>query len=142
MATKRFTMGPGTLTLGAGSDYGDISAQVTNMRVEWSESTTAGDDVDTLDGGTLTGDSDTSYAAVLAGNVVQDIDANGLVEWSWLNKGEEVPFVFVPNTVAARAVTGTTRVGPITLGGDVKDKTPRSDISWPCVGDPALGAAV
>ena len=137
MATKRYTVGPGTLTLG---DAGDIAAQVTNMRVEWAESTTSTDDVPTLDGGAIVGESSTSYAATLAGNVVQDIDANGLVEYTWANKGDEVPFTFVPSTAAGRSVTGVVRVGPITLGGDVKDRTPRSDISWPCVGDPVLGA--
>ena len=138
MATRRFTMGPGALTLGV---LGDQAAQVTNMRIEWSESTNTGDNVPTLDGGELTGDSDTTYTAVLAGNVVQDLEAAGLVAWSWANKGDEVPFTFVPNSAIGREVTGTVRVGTITLGGDVKDKTPRSDISWPCVGDPILGDA-
>ena len=139
MAIKRYTMGPGTLTLG---DYaGNVSAQVTNARVEWAESTSSTESIPVLSGEETGEESTTTYAATLAGNVVQDIDAGGLVEWTWSNKGEEVAFTFVPNTTKARRVTGTVRVGPVTLGGDVRDKTPRSDISWPCVGDPVLGAA-
>lgn len=138
MPTKRYTMGPGTLTL---TGPGDISAQITNARIEWSESTTNADRTPTLDGGAIEGDSSTSYTATLAGNVVQDLDAGGLVEWTWQNMGDEVAFSFVPNTAKGRAASGVVRVGPLTLGGDVEDKTPRSDFSWPCVGKPALGAA-
>lgn len=136
MAIKRFTMGPGTLTLG---ELGDLAAQVTAMRIEWSVNESSSDDMPVLSGEVLIGEADVTYTATLAGNVVQDIDAAGLVEFSWTNKGDNVPFVFVPNTEKGREVTGTVRVDPITLGGDVKDKAPRSDISWRCIGDPNLG---
>lgn len=136
MAIKRYTMGPGTLTLG---EHGDIAAQVTAMRVEWSVNESSSDDTPVLSGEVLQGEADVTYAATLAGNVVQDLDAAGLVEFTWTNKGVNVPFVFVPSTDKGRQVTGTVRVDPITLGGDVRDKAPRSDLSWRCIGDPDLG---
>lgn len=139
MPIKTFKMGPGTLKLGVAGAT-DASAQITNARVEWDESVTSTDAVPVLDGQELAGEDEATYAATLAGNVVQDIDAAGLVAWSWTNKGQVVDFEFVPNTVEGRAVTGQVRVVPITLGGDVKQR-PRSDISWSCIGDPELGAA-
>lgn len=136
MTIKKYTVGPGTLELGGTLG---IEAQVTAMRVEWSENVTTADTIAVLSGEETGGEEDADYRATLAGNVVQDIDAAGLVDYSWTNKGEEVPFVFVPNTAKGRSVTGVVAVAPITLGGDVKDKTPRSDISWRIIGDPTLG---
>jgi hypothetical protein len=96
MAIKKYTMGPGTLELGGTLG---IEAQVTAMRVEWTENVTTADTIAVLSGEETGGEEDADYRATLAGNVVQDIDAAGLVEYSWSNKGIEVPFVFVPNTV-------------------------------------------
>lgn len=140
MAIKKYTVGDGTLTIGAAPL--DISAQVTSMRIEWTENVTTADVIPVLSGEETGGEEEATYTAALAGNVVQDIDAAGFVEYSWTNKGTEVPFVFVPNTAKGRQVTGTVRVSPVTLGGDVRDKTPRSDISWSCIGDPVLGDVV
>lgn len=137
MPIKRYTVGDGSLTIGSAPL--DITAQVTSMRVEWSENVTSSDSVFVLSGEETGSEDEVSYTAQLAGNVVQDIDAAGLVEYSWTNKGTEVPFVFVPNTSKGREVTGVLRVSPVTLGGDVRDRTPRSDISWACIGDPVLG---
>lgn len=141
MPIKRYTVGPGTLTLGGGGSAFDLSAQVTNCRVEWSESTSNVDPIAVLTGEETGADSTTSYSATLAGNLIQDLTVAGTVAYTWAHKGEELPFTFVPSTAEGRAVTGTVRVGPITLGGDAKDKTPRSDFSWPCIGTPILGAA-
>jgi len=140
MPIRRYTMGPGSLTLGAGTPL-ELNAQVTNARIEWAESTTNVDPIPVLSGEEVGAESSTSYTATLAGNLIQDITAAGVVEYTWTNRGEEVPFTFVPNTAAGREITGVCRVGPITLGGDVRDKTPRSDFAWPCTTDPALGAA-
>lgn len=136
MAIKSYKMGPGTLKLGP-AGIQDVSCQVTNMRVEWDESVDTTDAVDVLCGEQLAAEETATYTATLAGNILQDIDAAGVVAYSWTNKGVNVVFEFIPNTVAARKVTGTVRVVPITLGGDVKSR-PRSDISWKCIGTPVL----
>ncbi len=140
MAIQSFQMGAGTLKLGpAGAE--DISGQVANCRVEWSEAVSTGEAVDVLTGEQLAGTDTSTLTAVLAGNVVQDIAAAGMVDYTWTNAGDEVDFEFIPNTVEARKVTGTVRLVPITLGGDVKTK-PRSDFSWACIGHPVLADVV
>lgn len=139
VATKSYKMGPGTLTVGAGPLA--LEQQLANARVEWSESVSGGtDDLDLLNGNVLEGDDGTpSYAATLAGNLVQDISAAGAVAWSWANKGTEQPFTFIPNATEARKVTGVCVPVPITVGGDVKT-TPRADFTWRCIGSPVLAA--
>lgn len=134
-------LGPGTLTVGAGEDQQGFTAQVTNMRIAWSSSVSAGEVIDLLDGSQLKDEDTVSYSAELAGNLVQDFSAAGTIEWSWAHKGEAHVFEFIPNTDAARKIVGTVRVGPIDLGGDVKKRN-RSDISWPCTVDPALSDVV
>lgn len=136
MAIKSYKMGPGTLKLGP-AGIQDVSCQVTNMRVDWSENVKTTDAIDMLCGEVLAAEDDVTHTATLAGNVLQDIDAAGVVAYSWTNKGVSVAFEFIPNTVSARKVTGTVRVVPITLGGDVKTR-PRSDISWTIIGTPVL----
>lgn len=136
MAIKRFKMGPGTLEL----DGTDHSAQVTACRVAWSASSTTTEATPVLSGEEIDASTTSDYTATLTANLVQDLDAAGMVEWSWLHAGEDVPVTFIPATDKGRQVTGTVTVGPIDLGGDVKDDRPRSDISWPFVGKPVLGA--
>lgn len=136
MPIKSYKLGDGTLKLGE-AGVQDVSCQVTNCRVEWSEQVTSTDDVDALCGETLKGEEEATYTANLAGNLVQDIDAAGAVAWSWDNKGTQVPVEFVPSTVAGRKVTGTVRIVPINLGGDVKTR-PRSDFTWKFTTDPVL----
>lgn len=135
---KSFKLGPGTLTLDPGGAALEVSAQITNGRIEWSESVNSTDPIPVLSGEELPGEDEVTYAATLAGNVVQDIDAAGLVAWSWTHKGETVNFTFVPSTTDGREVTGTVRVIPLTLGGDVNTRN-QSDFTWTCPSDPVLG---
>jgi hypothetical protein len=139
MTVQSYKLGPGTLTLGSAPL--DVSAQVTAMKVEWSENVTSGEDLDLLSGDSLLGDQDATYRANLAGNLLQDIAAAGVVDWSWTNKGTEQAFKFVPSTSEGRQITGVLVPVPITVGGDVKTR-PRSDITWRIVGDPDLAALV
>lgn len=137
MAIQSVKLGPGTLTFGAQ----DATSQVTNCRVEWSENVTAGDVTPVLSGEELRDDDQVSYTATLAGNVIQDILTAGFLAYTWANKGVEVAVDFVPNTVDGRKVTGTVRISPVNLGGDVKTRN-KSDFSFAFVGDPVLGDVV
>lgn len=133
-----YTLGPGVFEIGA-ADLA-VQAQLTNLRIEWSENVKSGDDLDFLDGSSEAGEQSATYRASVSGNVRQDLDAAGFVAYTWANKGEEVAFRFKPNDAVAREVTGVCVPVPITLGGDAKTK-PRSDFTFRCVGDPVLGVS-
>lgn len=136
-APKTYKLGPGKLTIGETGSAVDYEAQITGCTVAWDKDKE--DDVPVLSGGSLTGD--TTYTATLSGNVFQDLgEVAGLVEFSWANKGTEVPVVFIPSTDAGRQVTGTVIIDPIDVGGDEAKQRPRSDFEWAFVGEPALAA--
>lgn len=136
--TDYYRVGPGTLTLGTGLDEAEVSAQCSNARVTPSESVQSGDDIDLLDGSRLKGEDNVSYTFVLQGTMVQDLVATGFLAYSWEHKGEEVEFVYVPNTAREATVEGTCRIVPLEVGGAAKSR-PTSDFSFPCTGaDPAF----
>jgi hypothetical protein len=137
MPIKSFKMGDGTFKLGTGGTQ-DASCQVTNLRVTPSENVQTADAVPVLCGEELPQEDTVTVTWQLAGNVVQDIAATDLVAYTWTNASEVVDFEFVPNTVAARKVTGQCRIVPLELGGDVKSR-PQSDFTWAIIGTPVLG---
>jgi hypothetical protein len=138
-APNTYKLGPGTLKIGDVGSEVDYAAQITGCTVAWDKDKE--DDVPVLSGGSLTGD--TTYTATLSANLFQDLGVvNGLVEFSWANKGTEVAVTFVPSTAAGRQVTGTVIIDPIDVGGEEAKGRPRSDIEWAFVGEPALTAVV
>lgn len=137
MPVQSYTMGPGTLKLGTGGTQ-DASAQVVRFEVTPSESVDSGDTIDLLDGGQLKDADKVTLEWTASGEVVQDIAALGLVDYTWTNASEEVDFEFVPNTAADRGVTGVVRLVPLKVGGEAKTK-PRSEFEWAIVGTPVLG---
>lgn len=138
MAIQSFKMGPGTLTFDAGAQV--ASAQVTKCAVEADESVKTTDAIPVLSGEELPQQDDVSLAWKLTGSVIQDIQAAGLVAFTWDNASEEVSFAFVPNSVEDRQVSGTVRIIPLSLGGDVNLRN-TSDLSWAIIGTPVLAAA-
>lgn len=138
MAIQSYKPGPGTLTIGVAPL--DVSCQVTSMAVEPSESVSSSAAVDVLCGETLAGDDDVTLTYRLKGNLLQDLAAAGVVDYSWVNASDEVPFAFVPSTALGREVAGTVRVVPLKIGGDVKVRA-TSDLDWACVGTPTFGPA-
>lgn len=138
MAIQSYKPGPGLLTIGTVPL--DVSCQVTSMAVEPSENVTSSGVVDVLCGEQLTGDDDVNYTYRLKGTLLQDLAAAGVVDFSWINAGDEVPFSFTPSTALAREVSGVVRVGPLKIGGDVKVRA-TSDLDWACIGTPTFGPA-
>lgn len=137
MAIRNYKMGPGVLTLNPGAPF-EMNTQLTNARVEWSENVSTDDAIDALSGDQLQGNETADYTAKLAGTCVQDLEETGLLAFTWENMGVEMPFTFQPRDDALLTVTGTVRIAPLNLGGDVKSR-PTSDFSWSCVSDlPAL----
>jgi hypothetical protein len=135
MPIKSYKMKDGTLTIGETGSPVDFTSQVTKCVVKWSVD--EDDTVVVLSGEELPGEE--THTAVLQATVLQDLSDDGLVDYSWANKGAQVPFSFVPASAAARSISGMVKVRPIDVGGDV-NKRPTSDIEWPCVGEPVLGA--
>lgn len=141
MAIKSYKLGPGSLTLGAG--LLQINAQVRSMKVSASEKVTSTDPIPVLSGEELAGDEDVDYDYLLVGNVIQDIEVDGLTDWSWDNKGTPQPFEFIPSTETGRKATGTVVPVPLEFGGDVDlTKRPEAPVSWRIVGEPVLGTVV
>lgn len=136
--TDSFKLGPGTLTLGTDPDDAEFSMQLSNCRVDPSESVTAGARLNLLDGGELKDDDTATYSFVLAGTAVQDLIETGIVAYTWENKGETVAFVFVPVTAREASITGHVRIVPLSVGGDVKVRN-TATFSFACTGaDPVF----
>ncbi|MET0995458.1 MAG: hypothetical protein ABWY20_15860 [Mycobacterium sp.] len=126
-------LGPGVLTVGAVGSPLDFSGRVTKASVTWKVDTS--DDVPLLSGGTEAGDRE--YAATLEATVYQDdLTAGGLVDYSWVHKGETVPATFTPYA-DGRSITGELVVDPLDVGGDVGKKN-TSDLKWAFLGEPEL----
>ena len=129
-------LGPGTVQIGAVASEVDFECQITAAHVDWEVD--EGDDVTVLCGDTVPGAR--TYTANFAGTLLQDLGATaGIVEYSWLHKGETVPFVFVPNTTAGKQVSGSLIVDPLSVGGDEAGQNMTSDFEWAIVGEPVLG---
>lgn len=145
MAIQTYTIGPGKLLLGPDPEF-DVSGQVRNARVEPSESVTTREAIGVLSGEELPKVDSAEYTFVLAGTMLQSLVAAGVIDWSYDHAGEEMPFVFVPNDTALRAVKGVCRITPLTIGGDVPAPSARvtadppvTDFSWAIIGTPIFG---
>lgn len=125
----------GTMTLGA-SDL-DVAAQVLGAAVVPSEKVKETDPRPVLSGDELPGSSSASLSYRLKGKFLQDGGAAGVVAFSWTNAGDEVDFTLKPNDASAASVTGTVRVVPLQIGGDVSKTDPaESDFDWQIIGTP------
>jgi hypothetical protein len=135
---ETYDLGPGTLTLGAAPL--DVSAQMTQTAVECAETVNSTDAIKVLSGEELAQQDRVTLAWTLTFTALQDLAVAGLVQYTWDNASDEVPFVFVPSTAEGREVNGTVRIVPLKLGGDVNGGKPTSDASWRIIGTPTLGA--
>lgn len=130
VAHRAQKLGPGLLTIGEVGSTLDMSAQLTAVSVTWENEEE--EPLNVLSGEVIAGDD--TYIATLEGTVVQDLTEDGVIDWTWKNKGQVVPITFSPTSGEAQ-VTGRVKVGPINLGGDVNVKN-TSDVSWVFVGEP------
>lgn len=133
MPVNSTVLGPGRLEFGETGTLMDFSCQVTSVTVSMEPERE--DPTPTLCGDSLIGES--SYTATLEATLVQDLAETGIVAWSWENRGQTMPVVFVPNSAAGAEVTGSVVIDPISIGGDVKVRN-TSDVSWAFVGEPSL----
>lgn len=128
-------MGPGVLTVGAVGSPLDFSGRCTSAKI--TPKVDQEDNVTVLSGAVISGDRE--YSATLEATVYQDdlyAGAGGLIEYSWTNRGTEVPFSFTPYN-GGRSITGVLTIDPLEVGGDVGKKN-TTGLKWECVGFPEL----
>lgn len=135
MAIKRkpLALGPGALVFGETNKLLDISCQVTACKITFDSDSE--DDLPTLCGGVISGER--VYTSKIEFTAAQDIERDGLIDWSWKMAGQEVPFTFTPRNDEVAKVAGRVIVDPVELGGDVKKRN-TSDAEWSCVDLPVF----
>jgi len=120
----------GTLTLDAVA----FASQATNVNLT-PTTDTDGDELEVLSGETITPDDVTTWSLNIT--AVQDFDdPDGFVAFALTNAGELVPYSWAPNA-GGPTFTGTVRVRPVVIGGDVKVRN-TTDASWPCTDEPVV----
>ena len=132
MAFVDTRLGPGLLTVGTpGSEF---STQVSALTLTPSFDTTDG--TPTLAVPDPPAESSTKYT--LDGSAINDFtSATGLSRYAYDHDGEELAFVWTPNTDAGTTCTGTVVVQAFPMGGKVAEQLV-TDFSWPCVGKPVF----
>jgi hypothetical protein len=141
MAIKSYLLGPGVMELGAAPLV--VSSQMRSVTIKATEKVTQSEAIPVLSGEELEGDESTTYEWTAVLTFLQDLTADGSLDWSWENRGTEQPFRFVPSTAVGREVTGTLVPVPLDLGGAVdKTKRPESSTTWRIKGTPVLGTVV
>jgi hypothetical protein len=138
MPIKSYKVGPGVLTLGATPL--DVSCQMTSCTITPTENVTTEDAVHVLCGDTLPASDTVDYTYVLDGTLLQDLSTGGVIDYTWTNAGDEVPFSYIPNSDEDAEVAGTVRVIPLAVGGDVTTR-PTSDLGWAIIGTPTFTPA-
>lgn len=122
----------GLLTIGETGTPSEWGGQVraVSLAAEYDKE----DDIPVLSGEKLSGDE--TKTETLSGTVLDDYSATGSIfAFSKLNEGEELPFVWEPNSVdGGLRITGKIKMRQISIGGDV-DTRNENDFEFPIVGD-------
>ena len=96
------------------------------------------DDIVVLSGEKEAGDE--TKTETLSGTVLDDYSAAGSIfKFSKEHEGEELPFIWEPNTEAGLRITGVLKMRQISIGGDVDTKN-ENDFEFPIIGDTDAGA--
>jgi hypothetical protein len=136
--TKSAALGPGHLKVGETGSPREFATQLTKCALN--TDTKSDDPIDVLSGDQIAGED--TYTFTISGTLVQDYDLDSLELYCFENRGQEVPFVFVPSNAGEVQWSGTVKIRPVgTIGGDVKKKN-TSDFEFTIVGDPTAGELV
>lgn len=123
---KIHTLGPGVLQSTDSTLARDLSADVTKVLLNPSNSTD--DPINFLDGSQ---EINTTTSWNLEATVMDDYTQGGINNWCLVNAGKKIAMQFKPTTdTTAMGYTFTATIMPIGIGGDVKAKNTQ-DISWP-----------
>ena len=119
----------GTLTL----DGTDFACQAKSVKIVPPEQ---GDDIpeEVLCGDPLTDDTEKPWKLEIV--AIQDFaDADGLVNTSWVQQGQDMPFVWQPQGATGPTYSGVVTIWPIQVGGEMVKRL-ESDASWRCAAKP------
>lgn len=133
MAPRTTKVGPGTFTVGDTAEMLDVSQQVKSLTITWESDKE--DDDNVLSGDVIGGE--VTFTAKVTGTVNQDLVEGGFVEKTWNEKGNVVPFKYVPNSEAGATVNGRCILTPLDIGGDVKTRA-TAEFEFDCEGEPTL----
>jgi hypothetical protein len=136
MTIKFYELGDGVLILGAATD---VTAQVTDCTIKANESVKTVDAIETLSGEEIPELSKATITRTLTGTFIQDIDADGLVDWSEDNETTEQDFIFCPAEDPGRARKGVLYPVGIDFGGTVGPGAATSAFTWRIKGKPVKG---
>jgi hypothetical protein len=118
----------GTLTL----DALPFQSQATNVALE-PDVSEDGDSLEVLSGETIDPDEVTTWALTV--EAVQDFDdPAGFVRFCKDEAGTVVPFTWAPSGVTGPEYSGSIKVRPVKIGGDVNTRL-TTPASFPVVGD-------
>ena len=131
------TLGPGSLKIGVTATAREWAGELTKTSLE--VDTSSEDPTPTLDGGEIDGED--TYAYSLKGTIMQSFDFDSLEKFCHENKGKVLPFVFTPNNAGGIDWSGSVKIRPVNIGGDVKKKN-TSDFDFPIIGEPTPGENV
>lgn len=119
----------GSLTL-AGIEFGCQPTNVTITPPDPPSGSSSDDSTEVLCGNVLDSDSGGSSSWRLTFTGIQDFeDPDGLINFSWENQGQDVPFNWAPMGTLGPSFSGTVEAWPLALGGDV-NKRLTSDAEW------------
>lgn len=130
---KIHKLGPGTLVLGSVGSPLDMSCQLTEIK--FAADADSEDPEPVLCGDTISGAR--TYTWQMTGTVFQDVEADGVIDYTWKNAGTEVPFKFVPDDASGVSVTGRVTIDPLEFGGEVNTKN-KSEFEWGITGAPTF----
>ena len=135
MTTTITRLGPGTLVFGKKEALFKFEQQVTKCEVV--PKVTTGNPIIVLDGTTVPGKRTESCS--IKGTILQDLDADtSIVEWTWKNRGQTVPFEFIPSKKSGKAVRGECTIEPVSIGGETDEQQLTTDFEFDCPSFPSL----
>lgn len=140
MTINSTKVGPGVLSIGGVV----FQAQCKSAVLTPTENVDSTDKVDVLSGETLAQADTATYTYELTVTFLQDLGqpaASGIVAYSWANAGTTKAFIYTPSNAAAagsKTWTGSLRVVPLPIGGDVQAQASESQVTFQVIGTPVV----
>lgn len=140
MTIQTTKVGPGVLSIGAVA----FQAQCKSAVLTPAENVDSTEKVDVLSGEQLAPIDTVTYTYTLVVTFLQDLGqpaASGIVAYSWANAGLTKAFIYTPSNAAAagsKTFTGSLRMMPLPVGGDVAPAAAESAVTFQVIGTPTV----